>query len=61
MADEFVRREHFDEHAQRMDERFVHLEDTVNQRFLAVREANGAGCGAHAGKTLRTSTSGSTT
>ena len=38
MADEFVRREHFDEHAQRMDERFVHLEDTVNQRFLAVEK-----------------------
>ena len=38
MADEFVRMEHFDEHAQRMDERFVHLEDTVNQRFLAVEK-----------------------
>ena len=38
MADEFVRKEHFDEHVLRMDERFAHLEDTVNQRFLSLEK-----------------------
>ena len=38
MADEFVRKEHFDEHVLRMDERFGHLEDAMNQRFLSVEK-----------------------
>jgi histidinol dehydrogenase len=38
MADEFVRKEHFDEHVLRMDERFAHLEDTVKQRFLSLEK-----------------------
>jgi len=38
MADEFVRKEHFDEYALRMDERFAHLEDTMNQRFLSLEK-----------------------
>ncbi len=41
MADEFVRKEHFDEHVLRMDERFAHLEDTVNQRFLSLEKRMG--------------------
>lgn len=38
MADEFVRKEHFDEYALRVDERFTHLEDTMNQRFLSLEK-----------------------
>lgn len=38
MADEFVRKEHFDEHVLRIDERFAHLEDTMNQRFLGLEK-----------------------
>ena len=38
MADEFVRKEHFDEHVLRIDERFAHLEDTVKQRFLSLEK-----------------------
>ena len=38
MADEFVRKEHFDEYVLRVDERFGHLEDTMNQRFLSLEK-----------------------
>ena len=38
MADEFVRKEHFDEHVLRMDERFAHLEDAMKQRFLSLEK-----------------------
>ena len=38
MADEFVRKEHFDEYTLRMDERFAHMEDGMKQRFLSLEK-----------------------
>ena len=39
MADEFVRREHFDEHVLRMDERFLSLEKRMEQGFAHAEKA----------------------
>lgn len=37
MADEFVRKEHFDEHVLRMDERFLSLEKRMEEGFSELR------------------------
>ena len=39
MADEFVRKEHFDEFALRMDERFLGLEKRMQQGFTHAEKA----------------------
>ena len=39
MADKFVRREHFDEHVLRMDERFLSLEKRMEQGFAHAEKA----------------------
>ena len=39
MADEFVRKEHFDEFALRMDERFLGLEKRMEQGFAHAEKA----------------------
>ena len=39
MADEFVRKEHFDEHVLRMDERFLSLEKRMEQGFAHAEKA----------------------
>jgi hypothetical protein len=39
MADEFVRKEHFDEHVLRMDERFLSLEKRLEQGFAHAEKA----------------------
>lgn len=39
MADEFVRREHFDEHVLRMDERFLSVEKRMEQGFAHAEKA----------------------
>jgi tetrahydromethanopterin S-methyltransferase subunit G len=39
MADEFVRKEHFDEHVLRMDERFLGLEKRMEQGFAHAEKA----------------------
>lgn len=39
MADEFVRREHFDEYVLRMDERFLGLEKRMEQGFAHAEKA----------------------
>lgn len=39
MADEFVRREHFDEHVLRLDERFLSLEKRMEQGFAHAEKA----------------------
>ena len=52
MAEEFVRKEHFDEHVLRIDERFAHLEDTMNQRFLSLEKRMDLDA-AHVGEELR--------
>ena len=39
MADEFVRKEHFDEYALRMDERFLGIEKRMEQGFAYAEKA----------------------
>ena len=39
MADEFVRREHFDEYVLRMDERFLGIEKRMEQGFAHAEKA----------------------
>ena len=39
MADEFVRKEHFDEYALRMDERFLGVEKRMEQGFAHAEKA----------------------
>ena len=39
MADEFVRKEHFDEYALRMDERFLGIEKRMEQGFAHAEKA----------------------
>lgn len=38
MADEFVRKEHFDEYAKRMDERFDHANALAEQRHESINQ-----------------------
>lgn len=39
MADEFIRKEHFDEHVLRIDERFLSLEKRMEQGFAHAEKA----------------------